>query len=117
MADFTTVMHEMQRMCEAFIKKDECQNCPLINNPVCGSPVDIDGKDIAKAEADTMAWAAEHPEPQYPTWSEWLVEIGVFPEMMSTIPSKALDAIINGVCKPIPADIAEKQGIKPKEGV
>lgn len=70
MAEFKIVMHEMQRMCEAFIKKDERQNCPLINNPVCGSPVDMDGKDIAKAEADTMAWAAKHPEPQYPTLAE-----------------------------------------------
>lgn len=99
MAEFATVMHEMQRMCKAFIDANECQNCPLINNPVCGSPVDMDGKDIAKAEADTMAWAAKHPEPKYPTWGAWLTEKYGWNNAYGT---------------PIPADIAEKLGIEPK---
>ena len=46
-----------------------------------------------------MEWAEAHPEPEYPTWVEWFNSMG-------------------GVdCgEPIPADIAEKLGIKPKEG-
>lgn len=24
-----------------------------------------------EAEADIMQWAADHPEPRYPTWKEW----------------------------------------------
>lgn len=52
----------------------------------------------------------------YQTWCEWLIEVGALPETMSAIPSKALDAICECICKPIPADIAQKLGIAPKEG-
>lgn len=101
MAEFATVMHEMQRMCDAFSNADECQHCPLIHNPVCGTPSDMIKKDIRKAEAAIMAWAAEHPEPQYPTLVEWLRSLGLADHRM---------------IDPIPADIAKKLGLEPKEG-
>lgn len=115
MADFTIVMHEMQRMCEAFIKKDG-QNCPLINNPVCGSPVDMDGKDIAKAEAAIMVWAAEHPEPKYPTWYEYLVKERILVPRENYARYDLWNLLISQLQgTSISAEIAEKLGIEPKE--
>ena len=66
------------------------------------------------------AWAAEHPVPRYPTWREWQkstfsgATASVFP--CSYVSRAELGCC--GVCdtcrnKPIPADIAEKLGIKP----
>jgi hypothetical protein len=57
-------------------------------------------------ELRIMAWAAEHPEPVYPTWGEWLNTYGVVSDNFFSN-AKMLD--------PIPADIAEKLGVKPKE--
>lgn len=117
MSEFVKVMKDWRRMCQAMDKEYGstcCAHCPLEKCSAVYDEID-DSRDYAENERQIEAWAAEHPEPFYPTWSEWLVDIGVFPKMMSTIPSKALDAISNGVCKPIPADIAEKLGLQPKE--
>jgi hypothetical protein len=61
--------------------------------------------DFAHIEQTVTEWAAEHPEPVYPTWGEWLQRLynsmnyaGIF-------------------ITPIPADIAEKLGIEPKPKV
>ena len=68
------------------------------------------------------AWAAEHPEPRYPTWKEW--QHSMFPDASEKmIPCSFLS---HRECKcnwwsscdecreqPIPADIAAKLGIKP----
>ena len=125
MAEFQEVMRQWVRICNSVPGKENynfCSDkqsgyvCPLCNSGLCSKGIsEQTDEDIASGERTIMQWAAEHPEPAYPTWSEWLVNIGVFPKMMSTIPSKALDAISNGVCKPIPADIAKKLGIEPKE--
>lgn len=56
-----------------------------------------------------MAWAAEHPEPVYPTWIDVLILYGVTDETGYNY----LDSAYNH----IPADIAEKLGIEPKEDV
>lgn len=65
-----------------------------------------------EAEALVMNWAAENPEPVYPTWGEWLMSIGV---INGVHPYGAIDALGN-LKQPIPADIAQKLGIEPKEG-
>ena len=72
------------------------------------------------------AWAAEHPVPRYPTWREWYTT--TFPDVTHShffvCPGHFGDGDINacsnyhcGECvnRPIPADIAEKLGIKPIE--
>ena len=51
-------------------------------------------------------------EPQYPTWGEWLMSISV---ISGLFPKGAIDALGN-LKQPIPADMAEKLGIEPKEG-
>lgn len=72
-----------------------------------------------------MQWAAEHPEPVYPTWDEW--QNSVFPDAEIDITPctfgsrDRLNCFFEKKCstcneQQIPADIAEKLGIKPKEG-
>lgn len=102
MAEFKIVMHEMRRMCETFTDADECQHCPLVHSPVCGTPSDMMDEAIRKGEAAIMAWAAEHPEPQYPLWWDYLFENN---------PGMPIMEIIK---QPIPADIAKKLGVEPK---
>lgn len=69
-----------------------------------------------------MEWAAEHPEPVYPTWDEW--NRANFPK--AARPICMLNFTGRGACvkwdsccecqkQRIPADIAEKLGIKPLE--
>lgn len=112
MAEFETVMHEMKRMCDAFNNKDECWKCPLSSNSVCGTPSNMDYEAIRKGEAAIMAWAAEHPEPTYPTWYAWLKDMGLtFHDAESS-----WIGFTERIHHPIPAEIAEKLGIEPKEG-
>ena len=59
----------------------------------------------------------------YPTWLEWLKSQGVIPYMMGLVIARDEEGIFkNGhvmitenALKEIPADIAEKLGIEPKE--
>ena len=110
MAEFAKVAHEWVRMCKVYSDAGDCMKCPMVTNPICGCMSDDNGaseKDIAKAEADIMSWAAEHPEPVYPTWYGWLT-------MMGAVTSS--DDLWMDLQQPIPADIAQKLGIEPKEG-
>ena len=70
-------------------------------------------EEIEKAITD---WAAENPEPVYPTWLEWLETMGlVFYKPITETESRATIFAPEAI-KPIPADIAQKLGIEPKEG-
>lgn len=68
------------------------------------------------------AWAKEHPEPVYPSWDEaWK---NLFPGAVKAPCPRAFfgcECMVDIGCakcgsRPIPAEIAEKLGIKPKEG-
>jgi hypothetical protein len=49
-----------------------------------------------------LPWAAEHKEPVYPSWYEYLTDM--YPAAWDMIKDK-----------PIPADIAQKLGVKPED--
>lgn len=105
MAEFQEVMREWVRSRKA-INENKLTCCPL----------EMFSDDyIANIEKEVMSWAAEHPI-VYPAWVEWLVDSGVLPQIMSTIPSVALNTIRDSLSVEIPADIAEKLGNEPKEG-
>ena len=125
MAQFTEVMRQVRRMCESF-SDGNCSECPIgdANALECGitATSEMDCKDVERL---VMQWAAEHPEPVYPTWDEW--QNSVFPDAEIDITPctfgsrDRLNCKENRVCaecmeQKIPADIAEKLGIKPKEG-
>ena len=121
MADFVQTMKDWRRMCkaqEAIEKTDPCRVCPLANNgnDCCGIYEDNDGddtRDYAHIEGVVARWAAEHPEPVYPTWAQYFNGITIGNGRKPFLTDIELLKVIDS---PIPADIAEKLGIEPKEG-
>ena len=78
-------------------------------------------------EREIMEWAAAHPEPRYPSWNETWVRLFPYAHLGdSPCPNHFLQSERSMPCAhracneckslPIPADIAEKLGIKPIEG-
>ena len=107
MAEFVEVMRQMKRMCANL--SPTCNGCKLClgkgTNEFCGEqPKDI-LSNLTLVESVVMQWAAEHPEPVYPTWRELLGKL--YPDA---------ELIMDAIDQKIPADIAEKLGIEPKEG-
>jgi hypothetical protein len=115
MADFVQTMKDWQRMCAGI----HCADCEIFD--YCEG---LPNADADKIQRIVTSWAAENPEPVYPTWEEWLVANGIMEpdnvrlngnyrfyyngKPVYNIPSpKMFD--------PIPADIAQKLGIQPKE--
>ena len=100
MAEFSEVMRQWRRFCKSH---NNCGECEFDGKGICGEAhlTDIPYADI---ELRIMAWAAEHPEPVYPTWAEYL---------MHTYQDVSYARILG---ETIPADIAEKLGVEPKEG-
>ena len=124
MAEFSEVMRQARRMCESF-SDVHCSECPIGNADVleCGITVTSE-MDCKEVERRVMQWAQEHPEPVYPTWDEW--QNSVFPDAAIDITPCAfgsrdrLNCFLEKRCstcneQQIPADIAKKLGIKPKE--
>ena len=133
MAEFQEVMRQLGRICASNF--GECDICDL--RPFCPSKTFLDkyvksGR-TERLEEMVLSWAAEHPEPVYPTWGEWLEQQGIcFSRLTNysrvdgvSIP-KVFNYQIEGktafICgdkvnEPISADIAQKLGIEPKEGV
>ncbi len=50
----------------------------------------------------------------YPTWVEWLTDVGAIPKTISW-DEPLVEAVYDAIQNPIPADIAQKLGLKPKE--
>ena len=125
MAEFTGVMRQTRRMCEAF-RDGHCSDCPIGDAKAleCGITVTSE-MDCEEVERRVMQWAAEHPEPVYPSWAEWHERM--FPDAasgfrpcifgaMRRFDCDARDCCDDCAKQPIPADIAEKLGIKPITG-
>ena len=123
MAEFFEVMKQVRRMCWNI----SCNNCilPRRSDEMCileYVPAKITDEEIAEIEAKTMKWAAENPEPKYPTWREWQREH--FPDAAVTMRPCVYISYTDARChdykdcgdcqsQPIPADIAKKLGVKP----
>ena len=125
MAEWMDVMNQFNRMCWSYQRERKCpMACPMngVNISQCRK---IAFERSKETEEIVMQWAAEHPV-VYPTWYEWLQEMGVMTDIhdrlnnykqVMEVCGKPLYSIPNAkVLCPIPADIAEKLGIEPKEG-
>lgn len=81
MAEFREVMKHWGRMCKACQEESSrhglgcIDTCELAHNDACGYLEYAQPIDIAEAEATIMRWAAENPEPVYPTWREYLMSL------------------------------------------
>ena len=103
MSDFVQTMMDWRRMCKAYTTDDDscCSGCPVADfrEPGCGAIFEMeDCTDWERYDGAIREWAAEHPEPVYPSWQEWFDTF-----------ERGID-----VDEPIPADIAQKLGLKPK---
>lgn len=130
MAEFMEIIRTAKRMCKSM---DDCDViCPIHDmfsdcSWLHTAPAYINENDLAKCEAAIMKWGAENPETRYPTWREWQQEN--FPEANGAMCPCAFMRMVDAHCvdyngrnscmdcarQQIPADIAEKLGIKPKE--
>ena len=130
MAEFQDVMRHAKRMCK---EHDECGACALremADKADIYCPIQTMRKlDTAKVEAAVMDWAAKNPEPVYPSWREVWKQL--FPDSRDCVAPchfmslNSVEKLYNIDCnyakcsdcsdRNIPADIAEKLGIKPIE--
>lgn len=129
MAEFQEVMRQANRMCASYA--NDCTDCGLRKEdyacPFDNLPEGMDLKSLPEIERVVMDWAEKHPEPRYPSWNEAWKQL--FPDarriyapcIMYFVEECPYDSAINsGNCDkcrntPIPADIAEKLGVKPLE--
>ena len=105
MAEFSEVMRQYRRFCKSH---SNCGECQFDNKSICGE-VHLSDVPFEEIEREIMRWAAEHPEPVYPTWYQYFRSIG----MGSATGGYVADWVLT---THIPADIAEKLGIEPMEG-
>ena len=115
MAEFQDVMEQFDRMCWYYQRKRECpMACPMngVNISQCRK---VAFEKPKETEEIVMKWAAEHPEQVYPTWMEWLTDLGAIPKAISW-DEPLVEAVYDAIQERIPADLAQKLGIEPKEG-
>lgn len=107
MAEYVNVMEQKRRMCNSYALCS--MGCPLNDIDFCNkNSGEKTNADFPEVERKVMSWAAEHPEPVYPTWEEWLSDKYnlAYNDDFSLAMSR----------EHIPADDAQKLGIEPKEG-
>ena len=120
MAEFKNVHRNMVRMCDAMRAEDNgCAPCPL--DGICAKFITLSEDAIATIERVVTEWATKHPEPVYPSWDEGWKQL--FPNGIDTPCPSVYDAKYGHDClklsclnckrRPMPAEVAEKLGIKP----
>lgn len=120
MTNFAQTMHNWQRMCKYFDEhyhEDCCHICPIHN---CDAIWAMDeATDWGKIEEIVNTWAAEHPEPKYPTWREYLKKIGlttpksVYFSDENGAGVKLEDGLTEKANQPIPTEIAAALELEP----
>lgn len=105
MAEFQETMKQWRRICKAH---ESCGSCLLYGR--CVDPDSQTDTEIATLEERIMQWVAEHPEPIYPTWFEFVFCKLAHRKLMSDH-----DLVTWMDNTHIPADIAQKLGLKTKE--
>lgn len=129
MAEFTEIMRQAKRLCAAHGGMCSMRNCPLDSGEACRLNVDLDGENYNELECIIMDLAAEHPEPVYPSWEEGWKQLFPDADIKRTFCPEIFgdrykcdwcydDNDDNDNCdecleRPMPAEVAEKLGIKP----
>lgn len=118
---FQEVMKQWRRFCKSH---SNCGECEFDGKGICGE-AHLSDVPYSDMELRIMSWAAEHPEPVYPTWEEWLLDTGVFAPDNVLLNGKrrfymegkpVLNIPTKKIYDRIPDDIAERLGLEPKEG-
>ena len=110
MAEYAEVIKQFKRMCKAG-NCSTATGCPMYPSCNIGQCRRIAFERPAEFEQRVMAWAAEHPVQKYPSWGEYLCNIGLIHDCTESedVVSRLFDNVI-------PDCIAQKLGIEPKEG-
>lgn len=114
MAEFVDVLRQFDRMCKT---NAGCFNCPLHMPDGVSDECSIGAfaNNPERIERKVMTWAAEHPEPVYPTWFDYLLSIGAIPK--SAPAGGVYQWIVESIKhNQIPEETAQKLGLEPKEG-
>ena len=114
MAEYQEVIHNWRRMCNAVqdsnmnkVGHGWCDNCPIKNECWSNQAVaSVAERRMLCVEPIIQKWAAEHPEPVYPSWVEWFRQMKMIPPEQKCFHTWLLE--------PMPADIAQKLGIEPR---
>ena len=129
--EFKEVCKQWRRMCDSFKESAAseyrpcAEKCPVGCNPVCGELDAATPQDIERFEAAVTRWAAENPVKVYPTWWEWLQAMGliriqwngpVLASMRLGVDDIDYISVKKKMLEHIPADIAQRLGLQPKEG-
>ena len=125
MAEWKEIIHNIKRVCE--YNNGECSTCRF-GTEACpnNSRFDIRDEECFDEFAEkVMVWTKEHPEPFYPTWGEWLQDLGLIEKRRGNFTNygpgqiytetRDVDILTYKGYQPIPADFAKKLEIKPKE--
>ena len=97
-------LKQLTRMCDKYI----CPDCPLCGVDFCWeNKQDISVDANEKAAAIIEKWAEKNTEPVYPSWVEWFRQMKMIPPEQKCFHT--------WLSEPIPASIAQKLGIEPKE--
>lgn len=111
MGEFLDVIHQTKRICKSV--NGNCGRC-LMGEFSCPNNARFDSTDeqefIDFANA-VMSWAAEHPEPVYPSIAKYLEQFGI-----TIRRDGSLQADFFKANEPMSADMAKLLGIEPKEG-
>lgn len=123
--EFVETMRQAHRMCMTYLNNC-CQHCPLCDeNGNCEMDAFSEKSFDAQAlESTIMDWAKKNLEPAYPSWKEWHQAtfgksiFGSCPNEFGCPCPTTPDIADRNDCarcvkQPIPAEIAEKLGIKP----
>lgn len=97
MATFVEIIQTINRMPE------ELAN--VMRERMAAAPEDV--------EKDVLAWGKANPEPRYPTWAEWLCEVGVS-RISSYEDGKVVYSRTRKYYEEMDADTAKALGIAPK---
>ena len=114
MAEFSETMRNWARMCNYY--GDSCgeapSRCPLANmHGICEAIYDPPSSGVEWESIERII--NEWHEPVYPTWTEYLSSNG----FLRYVPETETYYDFTRLFQPIPADIAQKLGIKPKEDI
>lgn len=128
MAEFVEVMMQASRICNTY---KQCDGCPIRayhnDEIICAFNIPLNAlykTMVVNREAQIMQWANEPPETHYPTWREWqfiiFSDAAIAIKPCAFMPANRINCKSHDKCnhcreQPIPADIAERLGIKPKE--
>jgi hypothetical protein len=121
MAEFQEVMRQWARMCNSVPGKSEhisiCSDkesgyiCPMKDCGLCNKSLSSQTDDDRLiGERIIMAWAAEHPEPVYPSIAKYLEQFGITIRRDGSLQAEFFKAN-----EPMSADMAKLLGLQPKE--